>query len=290
MKHFRSNTGLMAVIVTGSQVNNGNTTIWADQITSWLDNSNNEQTRTNQIMLFVNSDYQPNVGQGLLVKVAYKTMKQQGQNNSQYTVSYYDLIDVLGVIDPNSIQAAGAPSLALFTLGGNIGSIEQKNANGNTWYNATVALTRSFKDENQNWQDETHWARISISQKTFEMNCKQGLDKGDSVMLECELSTNTYNDNHGNSVQGHEFRVNRVLGIVKKYEFEMLKQANQSAPQAANNGQPNAPQNGFRPTPAQNSGHNNNGNQNASSNQNPNPQGFRPQQGPAFRQRGFNQQ
>lgn len=287
MKHFRSNTGLMAVIVTGSQINNGNTTIWADQITSWIDNSQHEQTRTNQIMLFVNSEYQPNVGQGLLVKVAYKTMKQQGNNNSQFTVSYYDLIDVLGVIDPNSIQAAGVPSLALFTLGGNIGSIEHKSANGNTWYNATVALTRSFKDESQNWQDETHWARISISQKTFEMNCKQGLDKGDSVMLECELTTNTYNDNNGNSVQGHEFRVNRVLGIVKKYEFEMLKQANQSAPQAP---QQNAPQNNYRQTPSQGSGHNNNGNPNGPSHQRQSTPGFRPQQGPSFRQRGFNQQ
>lgn len=283
MKHFRSNTGLMAVIVTGSQLDNGATTIWCDQVTSWQDTSGAEQSRTNQIQLFAKCDYQPQVGQGLLVKVAYKNFKAKGNNNSDFVCSFYELIDVLGVIDPNSIQSAGVPSLSLFTLGGNLGSVEMKNANGNTWYNATLALTRSFKDNEQNWQDETHWARISISQKTFEINCKQGLDKGDSVMLECELSTNTYTDNNGNNVIGHEFRVNRVLGIVKKYEFEMLKQANQSTPQ----GNPQQPSNGFRGNAPQ---------QNAPQQSNPQYQApkqggtFRPQSGSGFNQRSYNQQ
>lgn len=309
MKPFRSNTGLIAIVVTDSQIENGNTTIWADQVTSWVDGQNQMQTRTNPVQLFAFADYNVQKGMGLICKVSYKTFKAQGNNNFEVTCSYYELLDVLGEIDGNTINKCGLPSLCNFTLGGNIGSVEQKNANGNTWYNVSIALTRSFKDQSGNWQDETHWARLSISQKTFDLNFKQSLDRGDSLMVEAELSTNNYTDKNGNNVTGHEFRVSRVLGMVKKFELQALKGSNQSAPQ--NNGyqnndasQPNGPGNNYQPNnnaPQQNGPGNNyqpnnnapqhNGPGNYQSNNNAPQQksSFRPQQGNGFRQRNFNQ-
>ena len=313
MKPFRSNNGLIAIVVTGSQFENGNTTIWADQVTSWVDGQNQLQSRTNQIQLFAHGQVEFQQGVGLVCKVSLKTCKFSGNNNSEVTHSYYDLHSVLGEIDGNSLNQFGLPSLCNFTLGGNIGSIEQKNANGSTWYNVSIALTRSFKDEQQNWQDETHWARLSISQKTFDQNFKQGLDKGDSLMVESELSTNDYTDKNGNNVTGHEFRVSRVLGMVKKFELQSLKAANQSPQnngQAHNNApQQNAPQQNapaYNNAPQQNAQQQNANNgpsynapqQNAPQQNANNAQHndstqrqFRPQAGNGnFRQRAYNQQ
>ena len=278
MKPFRSNNGLIAFVVTGSQIENGNTTIWADQVTSWVDGQNQMQSRTNQIQLFAHGQLEFPVGVGYVCKVSLKTCKFTGNNNSELTHTYYELHNVLGEIDSNSVNQFGLPSLCNFTLGGNVGSIEQKNANGSTWYNVSIALTRSFKDEQQNWQDETHWARLSISQKTFDQNFKQGLDKGDSLMVETELSTNDYTDKNGNNVTGHEFRVSRVLGMVKKFELQSLKAANQ-APQNNGSAYNNAPQ---QNAPQQNAPAYNNAPQQNAPQQNAPAYNNAPQNGPAY--------
>ena len=118
-------------------------------------------------------------------------------------------------------------------------------------------------------------------------------------MVETELSTNGYTDKNGNNVTGHEFRVSRVLGMVKKFELQSLKAANQ-APQnngSAYNNAPqqnapaynNAPQNG----PAYNAPQQNAPQQNANNAQQPDStqRQFRPQAGNGnFRQRAYNQQ
>lgn len=229
MKPFRSNTGLIAIVVTASQVENGSTTIWGDHIATWFDGQNNHQ-KVSQVQLFMPAEFAADVGIGLIVKVSARSFKAVGNNNSSITCTYYDVVDTVGMIDAQTIQSIGSPNLNVFTLGGNVGGVEQKNANGNTWYNISLALTRSFK-VNEQWEDETTWTRLSMSQKTWDMNMKNGLDKGDSIIVEAELSTNMYTDNNGNEVIGHEYRVNRVLGVVHKFELQALKQSNQSAPQ-----------------------------------------------------------
>ena len=248
MKPYRSNTGTIAVIVDNSTFENGITTIWGRQITTYMSN-NQEQQKVANLVLTAQSEFQVEPNTTLFVKASVKTAKFNGNNNSEFTVTFYDIIDVIGELAPQATQHTYPVSLNTFTLGGNVGSVEQKNANGNTWYNVSLALTRSFKDNSQNWQDETHWVRLSVSQKTFDMNFKQGLDKGDSLIVETEVSTNDYTDRAGNNITGHEFRVSRVLGAVRKFELQSLKggqQQQQQQPQQQSQqqgwGQPQQPQ------------------------------------------------
>ncbi|MGR5159746.1 single-stranded DNA-binding protein [Vibrio owensii] len=239
MKPLRANTGFIGGTVTSCNVDNGQTIIWVDQVTRYLDASQQEQQRTAQLQCVWEGQYNFNQGDSVLFKVMYQKTKLQGNNGSQVDVAYYRVLDCLAQAPSGSYLSVNS-----FTLGGNVGSVEEKNSNGKTWYNVTVALTTSFKDENDNWQDTTHWARISINQKMMATNFKQGLHKGDSVLIECEVTTNSGTDQYQNNVLYNEFRLNRVLGQVAKAEFEALKNTGQQ-------------QNGYNPQnqPAQSGGH-----------------------------------
>ncbi|WP_299021302.1 single-stranded DNA-binding protein [uncultured Photobacterium sp.] len=253
MKAFRSNTGFVAGTVTQSNKANGQTTFWVDQVTSWNDSQGAPKSRTAQIQCTVANELDLQPGNQLLMKVCVQTFEAQGNNGSKVTSTYYKVLDFFGFAPTPD----NALNLNQFTLGGNVGMVEHKSGNNGSWYNVSVALTRSYQ-VNNNWQDETHWVRVVISDKLFNQNFKNGLNKGDSLIVDAELTTNAYTDKHGNQVLGNEFRVNRVLGQVTKAELNLLKtqQPSQHMPQGnapqqnfAPQGQPqgNAPQQNFAP-------------------------------------------
>lgn len=265
MKLFRSNVGLIAGTITSSNAANGQTAFWVDQVTCWTDAQGNQKSRTAQVQCVHEGELDLKAGNAVLLRTCVKTCENVGNNGSKINVTYYKVLNFLGFSpDSNDVQL----SLNQYTLGGNVGSVDQKTSGNNTWYNVTLALTRSYQ-VNNNWQDETHWVKLVINQKMFDQNFKNGINTGDSMMVECELTTNSYVDKHQNTVLGNEFRVNRVLGQVTKAESQLLK-SQQTSQQGNFNSQPQQqqqqPQQNFAPQQQQ------------QQQQQPQQQNFQPQQ------------
>jgi single-stranded DNA-binding protein len=191
-------------------------------------------------------------GDFIIANVRYESYDVQGNNSSTFKQNSLFVYSIDTYIPSEMVSnTADAPwyriSSNKFTLGGNVGNVEQKNGNNGAWSTVTIALNRSFKDESGNWQDaDPVWARITINGSQM----KTLPQKGDALIVDCELKTRPFEDKNQNQAMSYDFKFSRVLHHVKKTEMEAMKQGQgQGQGQGHQHGHTPVPQN---PTGSQN--------------------------------------
>lgn len=74
----------------------------------------------------------------------------------------------------------------------------------------SVATSRSWKDKDDNWQDETEWHRVILWGQAAE-RCNDSFAKGNKVYVEGRLQTRKWQDQNGNDRYSTEV----VAGVLK---------------------------------------------------------------------------
>ncbi len=81
--------------------------------------------------------------------------------------------------------------------------------------NLSVATNRSWKDKDDNWQDETEWHRVIVWAQTAE-NCANNYSKGTKVYVEGRLQTRKWQDQNGNDRYTTEIVANVIRNLNPK--------------------------------------------------------------------------
>ncbi|UJF20272.1 single-stranded DNA-binding protein (plasmid) [Vibrio sp. SS-MA-C1-2] len=173
-------------------------------------------------------------GDFVIARTYFDAFDAQGNNNSQFKVHYHYVYEFETYIDANTYANLANDGASMITannylLGGNVGNVETKQTANNVFSNISIALNRSFKDENGNWQDApTVWTRLVVNGNMM----KTLPQKGDLLLVDSEVRTSQYQDQHGNQVVTNDFRLNRVIHHIPKAELDAIKSARtqQSAP------------------------------------------------------------
>lgn len=79
----------------------------------------------------------------------------------------------------------------------------------------SVATNRSWKDREDNWQDETEWHRVIVWAQAAE-RCSSTLSKGNKVYIEGRLQTRKWQDQNGNDRYTTEIVSNVVKNLTPK--------------------------------------------------------------------------
>lgn len=106
-------------------------------------------------------------------------------------------------------------SLNKVILIGNIGQDpETRFTQSNTPVtNFSMATTRSFKDKNDNWVNETDWHNV-VAWNLSEW-FRNNLKKGSKVCVEGRLQTSSYDDKDGNKRYKTEVIVSQIIPLDK---------------------------------------------------------------------------
>ena len=79
----------------------------------------------------------------------------------------------------------------------------------------SVATNRSWKDKEDNWQDETEWHRVIVWAQSAE-NCANSYSKGNKVYAEGRLQTRKWQDQNGNDRYTTEIVANVIRNLTPK--------------------------------------------------------------------------
>ena len=79
----------------------------------------------------------------------------------------------------------------------------------------SVATNRSWKDKDDNWQDETEWHRVIVWAQSAE-NCANNYSKGNKVYVEGRLQTRKWQDQSGNDRYTTEIVANVIRNLTPK--------------------------------------------------------------------------
>lgn len=101
------------------------------------------------------------------------------------------------------------------TIVGNLGSDPDSKTlgNGSVVCNFSVATSRSWKDNQGNWQEDTQWHRIVCWNKLAE-NCAKHLHKGRKVLIAGEMTYREY-EHQGQKRQSAEIKAVTVTFLDK---------------------------------------------------------------------------
>ena len=92
--------------------------------------------------------------------------------------------------------------------------------NGTARLRARVAVERSYRDRNQEWQEQTSYFDVILWQKAAETLCKR-LKGGTAVFITGRLESHSWRDEHNESHQRVNIHV-RNLQILSKEESDEL--------------------------------------------------------------------
>ena len=84
---------------------------------------------------------------------------------------------------------------------GNLGrdpEIKSTN-NGNRYATLSVAVSERFKDKNGQKQERVDWIKVQTWTEGIVNFCESYLEKGDSVVIQGKLKTNSWKDQQGNN-------------------------------------------------------------------------------------------
>ncbi|WP_318441692.1 single-stranded DNA-binding protein [Photobacterium leiognathi] len=135
-------------------------------------------------------------GTAIVAKVETNSFLAKGKNDSKVTITEYVVTEVL------SASNGGGAIANEFLLGGTVGKVD-KNPN-NQWMNLSFALQKAKNEP-------TVWVRISVHAKFAEKAFKQGIVKGDNLLIKAKVQTQSYDDRHQNRVVSNDFKIERVL-------------------------------------------------------------------------------
>jgi len=79
----------------------------------------------------------------------------------------------------------------------------------------SVATNRSWKDKEDNWQDETEWHRVIVWAQAAE-RCSNTFSKGNKVYVEGRLQTRKWQDQNGNDRYTTEIVSNMLKNLTPK--------------------------------------------------------------------------
>ncbi len=147
------------------------------------------------------------------------------------------------------------------TIEGNIANIDVKQGQHGYFGSITVAVNNSYKDQNDNWVEQTAFVDVNVGGK-FLSKLKAAPNKGDRIELEGKLVTEKWQDKTtGANRSALKVQALKLVRHVEKSAIDCLKQAGfiqvnqnqQAAPQ-----QPVQQANGFnqQAAPQQQSGFN----------------------------------
>lgn len=104
------------------------------------------------------------------------------------------------------------------TIVGNLGSDPDSKTlgNGSVVCNFSVATSRSWKDDQGNWQEATQWHRIVCWNKLAE-NCAKHLHKGRKVLIAGEMTYREY-EHQGQKRQSAEIKAMTVTFLDKSQQ------------------------------------------------------------------------
>jgi len=77
-----------------------------------------------------------------------------------------------------------------------------------------LAVSRNYKDKQGQWQQETSFVDVVVWSTSAE-RCAQNLKKGDPVLVEGSLRTNSFTTKDGRNVKATEIQANRVHFLEK---------------------------------------------------------------------------
>ncbi len=79
----------------------------------------------------------------------------------------------------------------------------------------SVATNRSWKDKDDNWQEETEWHRVIVWAQAAE-RCSNTFSKGNKVYVEGRLQTRKWQDQNGNDRYTTEIVSNILKNLTPK--------------------------------------------------------------------------
>ena len=120
-------------------------------------------------------DFNITKGTSIVASVEISTIKKTGKQNSQMTITQYDVIELL------SVSYDGLAVSNNFFISGSVGKVEDSRGNPK-WKNISVAISKGKNTP-------THWLSISVHQSFLVKIFKDGVRKGDWI---CIKATNSY--------------------------------------------------------------------------------------------------
>jgi single-strand DNA-binding protein len=118
------------------------------------------------------------------------------------------------------------PNINNVTITGRlVRDVELKHsANGVTVARLCIAVSKYFRDENGNFQEQASFVDIVAFNKQAQI-CQECLKKGSPVLVQGELKTRTYTDQHNQNRKITEIIVDRVYPLEKDENFVSNYQA-----------------------------------------------------------------
>jgi len=103
------------------------------------------------------------------------------------------------------------------TIQGNIGSIEEFDANGTEGLKISVCNNDSYKNKQGEWIETPMWFKVI---KWFPTDTQKELKKGDMIVVEGKLKSRDYDNKNGDKVNVVEIIVFSIVkGEKKKANF-----------------------------------------------------------------------
>lgn len=130
-------------------------------------------------------------------------------------------------------------------LEGNLGQNPEFIAlqNGNKLAKLSLAVQKSYRDKNGNWNSSTSWTELTCYSEYTQQKI-EALKKGDHIIIEGEFGTNEYTDNQGIKHNNPQIKISEIKKIEKtpaqnqNTNFNNNNYNNQQQPNGYNN-QPN---------------------------------------------------
>ena len=115
-------------------------------------------------------------------------------------------------------------------LVGNIGKEPELKKIGETNYCAfTLATNKSYKDRNGEWQTKTEWHNIVVWRNQAEY-ATNNFKKGNTVYVEGEITSRSWEDNQGNKRYTTEIVAEKVKLMEKKTRQEVEEDSSDDLP------------------------------------------------------------
>lgn len=115
-------------------------------------------------------------------------------------------------------------------LVGNIGKEPELKKIGETNYCAfTLATNKSYKDKNGEWQTKTEWHNIVVWRNQAEY-ATNNFKKGNTVYVEGEITSRSWEDNQGNKRYTTEIVAEKVKLMEKKTRQEVEEDSSDDLP------------------------------------------------------------